>query len=74
MTWRKNNHANEDAWEFYSVKDAFENGASFTMTRGGEVPKPKYSEEQCFNVVNVKYVRLLTRSSGVLQCTKTFLC
>jgi len=56
------------------VKDAFENGASFTMTKGGQVPKPNYNEEQRFNVVNVKYVRLLTRSSGVLRCTKTGLC
>ncbi|XP_047176313.1 probable pectate lyase 4 [Vigna umbellata] len=74
VTWRKNSHTNGDAWEFYSVKDAFENGASFTMTKGGQVLKPNYSEEQRFNIANVKYVRLLTRSSGVLRCTKTFLC
>ncbi|KAK7367460.1 hypothetical protein VNO80_09472 [Phaseolus coccineus] len=74
VTWRKNNHTNGDAWEFHSVKDAFENGASFTMTKGGCVPKPNYNEEQRFKVANVKYVRSLTHSSGILRCTKTSLC
>jgi len=74
VTWRKNNNTNGDAWEFHSVKDAFENGASFTATKGGRVPKPNYNEEQRFKVVDVKYVRSLTRSSGILRCTKTSLC
>nr|KYP60259.1 putative pectate lyase 16 [Cajanus cajan] len=74
VTWRKANNKNGDRWEFYSVGDAFENGASFTITKGGHVPKPNYTKEQSFEVVDVKFVRSLTRSSGVLRCTKTSIC
>ncbi|KAK7307570.1 hypothetical protein VNO77_40761 [Canavalia gladiata] len=74
VTWRKGNHKNEDRWEFHSVRDVFENGASFTVTKGGHVPKPNYSKEQNFKVVDAKYVRSLTHSSGALQCSKTSLC
>jgi len=56
------------------VKDAFENGASFTITKGGRVPKPNYSKKQYFKVVDVKFVRSLTHSSGVLRCSKTSIC
>ena len=74
MTWRKGGHENGDRWEFHSVRDAFENGASFTVTKGGRVPKPNYTKEQRFKVVDVKSVRSLTRSSGALRCTKTSMC
>ncbi|RDY03561.1 putative pectate lyase 16, partial [Mucuna pruriens] len=39
VTWRKNSHTNGDRWEFHSVRDAFENGASFAITKGGHVEK-----------------------------------
>ncbi|RYQ88455.1 hypothetical protein Ahy_B09g095633 isoform H [Arachis hypogaea] len=66
VTWRKGNSENGNMWEFHSIGDAFENGASFTVTKGGRVPKPNYSEEQYFKVLDAKSVRFLTRSSGVL--------
>ncbi|MED6183221.1 hypothetical protein PIB30_036010 [Stylosanthes scabra] len=69
VTWRKGSkEENGDRWEFHSVGDVFENGACFTATKGGRVPKPNYSEEQRFKVVDAKSVRLLTKSSGVLRC------
>ena len=74
MTWRKISNGIGDTWEFYSVGDAFENGASFVETKGGQVTKPNYSPEQKFKVVDAKYVRSLTSSSGVLQCSKTSIC
>ncbi|TKY45977.1 putative pectate lyase 2 [Spatholobus suberectus] len=55
VTWRKGSHKNGDRWEFHSVRDAFENGASFTVTKGGRVPKPNYSKEQIFKIVDAKY-------------------
>ncbi|KAL2334770.1 hypothetical protein Fmac_015983 [Flemingia macrophylla] len=64
VTWRKDSQKNGDRWEFHSVNDAFENGASFEITKGGRVPKPNYNKEQSFEVVDVKFVRSLTRSSG----------
>jgi pectate lyase len=74
VTWRKSNNGFGDMWEFYSVGDAFENGASFMKTKDGQVKKPNYNLEQNFKVVDAKYVRLLTRSSGALKCSKTSLC
>lgn len=67
VTWRKSSDKNGDKWNFYSVRDNFENGASFTATKGQDVRKPNYSKEQNFKVVDAKYVRSLTSSSGVLQ-------
>jgi len=43
-------------------------------TKGGQVTKPNYNPEQNFEVVDAKSVRSLTRSSGVLQCSKTSIC
>ncbi|KAK2411090.1 pectate lyase [Trifolium repens] len=74
VTWRKSSNGIRDMWEFYSVGDAFENGASFMETKGGQVKKPNYSPEQNFEVADAKSVRSLTRSSGVLQCSKTSIC
>ncbi|XP_028196856.1 probable pectate lyase 16 [Glycine soja] len=74
VTWRKSTQKNGNTWEFHSVKDAFENGASFTITKGGRVSKPNYSKKQYFKVVDVKFVRSLTHSSGVLRCSKTSIC
>ncbi|CAI8606128.1 unnamed protein product [Vicia faba] len=74
VTWRNVGQTNGNQWEFHSVRDAFENGASFEVTKGGRVPKPNYNKEQSFKVVDVKYVRSLTRSSGAFKCSKTFIC
>ena len=54
--------------------DAFENGASFSSQTGLGGVKPNYNHEQSFKVVNVRTVRELTRSSGVLQCSRTLRC
>jgi pectate lyase len=43
-------------------------------TKGGLVPKPNYSKEQSFKVVDVKSVRSLTRSSGAFKCSRTSIC
>jgi len=74
VTWRKSSNGIGDTWEFYSVWNAFENGASFIETKDGQVTKPNYSSEQIFEVVDAKYVRSLTRSSDVLKCSKTSIC
>ena len=74
MTWRKSSNGIGDTWEFYSVEDGFENEASFIVTKNGHVTKPNYSPEQNFEVVDAKSVRSLTRSSSVLQCSKTSIC
>ncbi|KAK7290670.1 hypothetical protein RIF29_05251 [Crotalaria pallida] len=74
VTWRKGNHENGDKWEFHSVRDVFENGASFMATKGGQVKKPNYTKEQAFNVADAKCVRSLTRASGTLRCSKTSIC
>nr|PNX80909.1 major pollen allergen-like protein [Trifolium pratense] len=74
VTWRKIGNTSGDKWEFHSVRDAFENGAYFTVTKGGRVPKPNYRKEQGFKVVDVKSVRSLTRSAGALQCSRTSIC
>jgi len=70
VTWRKSNEKYKDRWNFYSVKDNFENGASFNVTKGIGVQKPNYNKEQNFEVVDAKFVRSLTRSSGMLQFNK----
>ncbi|CAL0320332.1 unnamed protein product [Lupinus luteus] len=71
VTWRKDNNQNGDGGEFHSVKDIFENGASFMATKGGKVRKPNYTKEQAFIVIDAKSVRSLTGTSGVLRCGKT---
>ncbi|KAK7380826.1 hypothetical protein VNO78_33345 [Psophocarpus tetragonolobus] len=68
VTWRKSTDKNGDRWEFHSIGDIFENGASFAITKGGHMSKPNYNKEQSFKVVDAKSVRSLTRSSGVLHC------
>ncbi|OIW22043.1 hypothetical protein TanjilG_31412 [Lupinus angustifolius] len=74
VTWRKGSRANGDKWEFHSVKDIFENGASFKTTKGGYVRKPNYTKDQAFNVADAKSVRSLISSSGALRCSKTSIC
>ncbi|KAK2372812.1 putative pectate lyase [Trifolium repens] len=74
VTWRKIGNTSGDKWEFHSVRDAFENGASFAVTKGGRVPKPNYRKKQNFKVVDVKSVRSLTRSAGAFQCSRTSIC
>ncbi|MED6172377.1 hypothetical protein PIB30_049519 [Stylosanthes scabra] len=65
VTWRNGTSENGSMWEFHSVGNAFENGASFIVAKGACVPKPNYSEEQYFKVFDAKSVRFLTKSSGV---------
>ncbi|KAK7252880.1 hypothetical protein RIF29_37135 [Crotalaria pallida] len=74
VTWRKGNHENRDKWEFHSVRDVFENGASFMATKDKHVTKPNYTKEQVFKVADAKCVRSLTRASGALRCSKTSIC
>ncbi|XP_058781962.1 probable pectate lyase 4 [Vicia villosa] len=74
VTWRNIGQTSGNKWEFHSVRDAFENGASFAVTKGGRVPKPNYNKEQSFKVVDVKYVRSLTRFSGAFQCGRSSIC
>ncbi|WCJ40943.1 Pectin lyase-like superfamily protein [Euphorbia peplus] len=71
ITWR--NGAVNMPWKFYSVNDAFENGASFAQTGVG-MAKPNYTNHQSFQVSDVKSVKALTMSSGALQCYRTIKC
>ena len=71
VTWRKGN-TNGVAWNFQSVNDVFENGASFGQTGGGV--KPNYIAEQKFKVADARSVRSLTRSSGALRCPRIGRC
>ncbi|KAJ7953671.1 Pectate lyase [Quillaja saponaria] len=73
VTWRKGNERNEGLWKFYSVRDSFENGASFTQSELGRL-KPNYTSEQVFEVADAKSVRSLTRAAGALKCTKSSRC
>ncbi|XP_027915591.1 pectate lyase 1-like [Vigna unguiculata] len=66
VTWRKSSDKSGGTWNFHSIRDIFENGASFNITKGGGVQKPNYTKEQNFKVLDAKFVRSLTRSSGVL--------
>ncbi|KAL5573633.1 hypothetical protein UlMin_023230 [Ulmus minor] len=63
----------EKSWRFYSVRDTFENGASFIQTGFGGA-KPNYNRQQSFPVVDAQSVRSLTRSTGVLRCTQKSIC
>lgn len=62
MTWRQGN--NEKSWNIYSVRDVFENGASFTQTGLFGAAKPNYGPAQRFQVANAGSVRALTSSAG----------
>ncbi|XP_074267485.1 putative pectate lyase 4 [Silene latifolia] len=62
---RKINQENGKEWNFKSVGDILENGASFKDTGSGYV-KPCYNSEQVFKVENAIFVRQLTRSAGAL--------
>ncbi|KAK9734657.1 hypothetical protein RND81_04G155100 [Saponaria officinalis] len=53
-------------WNFRSVGDALENGASFNDTGSGYV-KPNYNSDQVFTVENARVVRQLTRTAGALR-------
>ncbi|KAG6607417.1 putative pectate lyase 2, partial [Cucurbita argyrosperma subsp. sororia] len=62
-------------WKFHSVRDVFENGASFAQIgagRGGV--KPNYNALQRFLVVDAKWLRSLTSSSGALRCSPRSRC
>ncbi|XP_014500499.2 pectate lyase 1-like [Vigna radiata var. radiata] len=72
VTWRKSSDKSGGIWNFHSIRDIFENGASFNVTKGEGVKKPNYTKEQNFKVLDAKFVRLLTRSSGVLQYNKSY--
>ncbi|KAK3013507.1 hypothetical protein RJ639_010100 [Escallonia herrerae] len=70
VTWRKTDK-NGMSFNFKSVEDVFENGASFTQTHGGGGLKPNYNFEERFQVADARSVRSLTRSSGALRCSKS---
>ncbi|XP_024019802.1 probable pectate lyase 9 [Morus notabilis] len=70
VTSRMDTIGNKQSWKFYSVRDVFENGASFIKTGFGGA-KPNYNPQQSFPVVDAKFVRLLTRSAGALRCTRS---
>jgi len=70
VTWRKGNDKNEDKWKFHSIRDVFENGPYFNVTKGGDVKKLNDSKERNFKVVDAKFVRFITHSSGVLRYNK----
>ncbi|KAF3437567.1 hypothetical protein FNV43_RR20323 [Rhamnella rubrinervis] len=74
VTWRRDNVGNKNSWNFYSVRDVFENGASFIQTGTVGGAKPNYNGQQNFRVVDAKSLRSLTRSAGALQCTKRSRC
>ncbi|KAF3438124.1 hypothetical protein FNV43_RR20880 [Rhamnella rubrinervis] len=74
VTWRRDNVGNKKSWNFYSVRDVFENGASFIQTGTVGGAKPNYNGQQNFRVVDAKSLRSLTRSAGALQCTKRSRC
>uniref|UniRef100_A0A2N9ECR9 Pectate lyase domain-containing protein n=1 Tax=Fagus sylvatica TaxID=28930 RepID=A0A2N9ECR9_FAGSY len=73
VTWRKSSHGKTSSWNFYSVSDVFENGASFIQT-GAVGAKPCYNREQVFPVADARTVRSLTKSAGVLRCTPRSRC
>lgn len=60
-------------WNFKSVGDALENGATFNAVGTGFV-KPNYTDEQKFAVEKATVVRQLTRSAGALRCQQGSLC
>ncbi|KAJ8768266.1 hypothetical protein K2173_021206 [Erythroxylum novogranatense] len=73
VTWRKGVNGNDRPWNFYSVGDFFENGASFIQTGIGNA-KPNYNDQQRFKVADAKAVRSLTSSAGALKCSRTLTC
>ncbi|EOY23414.1 hypothetical protein QUC31_008240 [Theobroma cacao] len=74
VTWRQGNRQDKASWKFYSVGDIFENGASFSSQTGVGGAKPFYNQEQNFKVADARSVSELTRSSGVLKCSRTLRC
>ncbi|KAH7528977.1 hypothetical protein FEM48_Zijuj05G0134700 [Ziziphus jujuba var. spinosa] len=73
VTWRRDSVGDKNSWKFYSVRDVFENGASFLQT-GFQGAKPNYNRQQNFQVIDAKYLRSLTRSAGALRCTRKLRC
>ncbi|KAL3528646.1 hypothetical protein ACH5RR_007968 [Cinchona calisaya] len=75
VTWRQHNE-NGMSYNFLSVADVFENGASFSQSRSddGLAVKPNYTKEQIFPVECATKVRDLTKSAGALKCPKASRC
>ncbi|KAK9278874.1 hypothetical protein L1049_028453 [Liquidambar formosana] len=71
VTWRQDGIGT--TWNFKSVRDVFENGASFSQT-GTRGIKPPYNLQQSFRVADARSVRSLTRSSGALRCPRRSRC
>ncbi|TYG91737.1 hypothetical protein ES288_A12G286100v1 [Gossypium darwinii] len=71
VTWRK---WEKGSWKFYSVGDAFKNGASFSKQTGVGGAKPNYDQEQYFKVEIAGSVKELTSESGVLRCSRSLTC
>lgn len=57
-----------------SVADIFENGASLQVGGESNVARPNYRKDQSFPVSNAGTVRALTKSAGVLTCSKASRC
>nr|XP_009776741.1 PREDICTED: probable pectate lyase 4 [Nicotiana sylvestris] len=75
ITWRKEGGVGEVSWNFQSVEDVFENGASFRESGSGrESVKPNYLPDQAFPVEDGKNVKALTRNAGALKCSTTSTC
>ncbi|XP_021720623.1 probable pectate lyase 4 isoform X2 [Chenopodium quinoa] len=66
-------NAGKGIWNFKSVGDVLENGASFNETGSGFV-KPNYNNEERFPVESGRIVRQLTRSAGALRCQGGSIC
>lgn len=60
-------------WNFKSVGDVLENGASFNEAGSGYV-KPNYNPEEFFPSQSGRLVRRITRSAGALRCRGGSLC
>ncbi|XP_022137719.1 putative pectate lyase 2 isoform X2 [Momordica charantia] len=74
VVWSTGN-VEETKWNFHSVRDVFENGASFAQIGVGRgVVTPNYNAQQRFQVADAKWVRSLTTSSGALRCARNSRC
>ncbi|KAG9146811.1 hypothetical protein Leryth_005144 [Lithospermum erythrorhizon] len=76
VTWRKAmNIAERKKINFQSIKDIFENGASFKESDGdGNSVKPNYNKEQYFRIAVAINLRKLTRAAGALKCPPVGRC
>ncbi|KAL3824430.1 hypothetical protein ACJIZ3_020459 [Penstemon smallii] len=70
VTWQ-----NQKNYNFKSVNDIFENGASFRESPdNGVALRPNYTPDQIFEVADARSVRDSTKSAGALRCPRTSTC